>query len=544
MRKRKLLALLISFTLLLGTAGCGKGEKVENPTTNNTVPTTEAIESNGNDNEEYPIKTDKKLVVWSSIMTPQTSYTDYTESPFHTGLAEKTGIDVEWIFPTAGTDATQAFNLMLAGDKLPDIIIHDFMNDADQFMDEGLIRDLTDILPKKAPNYWNFLQKEPYYAKSLKSDSQRYYGFGSFKESEWNAVYTGPVVRKDWLEECGLDVPVTMADFDKVVRAFNDKYDAKLAFNMTRMNPGLAGAYGASASFGKNVDELFYIDDNQKVQFSMATSNWKDYMAQLNQWYMDGLIDTDTLTIDDAGMRTKALNNKVGISYTSMGQMNNWIGDANASGSSAMWQGIPYPVVNDGDVVMKIQMEDKARVRVAAITNGCPDDKVDIALKWLDYFFSEEGILYTNYGKEGETYTMVDNVPTYTDVIMKAPEGISDALDKYTCAQWENIGLQTEGLVRQRLNEEAVAAVDLWLPNQESKKHLIPTGMTRTTEESNEVTSIINTLQTYSQEMALKFLTGEESLENFDKFIATLDGMGLKRALEIQQAAYDRFLQR
>jgi putative aldouronate transport system substrate-binding protein len=477
-------------------------------------------------------------------MGPQKSFTSYTESPFHTGLAEKTGIEVEWIFPTTGTDPAQAFNLMLASEELPDIIIYNIVNDADQYMDESIIRDLTSLIPEKAPSYWSYLQENPYYDKTVKTDSSRYYGFGCFRENEWNAAYTGPVIRKDWLTECGLQEPVTLADWDNVIRTFDEKYGAKFAFSIGRMNPGLAGSFGASGSFAKWTDELFYIDNDQKVQFSMSTDGWKEYMTQMNAWYMDGLIDTDTLTIDDAGMRTKALNDKVGISITSMGQMTNWLADVESSGSKAQWEGIAYPVKAVGDVVMKTQMEDTARACVGAVTTSCDEDKVDLALQWLDYFFSEEGRLYTNFGTEGETYTMVNGVPTYTDMILKAPEGANEALDKYTCAQWQNIGVQATELVRQKNNPIAVASVDVWLQNQESKKHIFPAGVTRTTEESNEATAIINSIQTYVQEMSLKFMTGEESLDNYDQYVARLDSIGLPKLLEIQQTAYDRFMKR
>ncbi len=546
-RMKSLTAVILSIVLLGTMTGCSSGKQTPVEGTNNSPTPTAAVTgepAQGNEEQGYPIKTDKKLKVWSYIMAPQKSYTSYTDSPFHTGLAKNTGIDVEWIFPTAGTDAAQAFNLMLSGGELPDVIIYNLVNDADQYMDEGVIRDLTELLPEKAPNYWKYLQENPYYDKSVKADSGRYYGFGCFRESEWNAAYTGPVIRKDWLEECGLQEPVTIADWDNVIRTFDSKYGAKFAFAISRMNPGLAGTYGASGSFAKWTDELFYIDNNQKVQYSMATNEWKEYMTQLNSWYQDGLIDTDSLTIDDAGMRTKALNNKVGISITSMGQLTNWLADVESSGSSAKWEGIASPVKNPGDVVMEVQMEDTARASVGAITTSCPDDKVDIALKWLDYLFSEEGFLYTNFGTEGETYTMVNGVPTYTDLILKAPDGTNEALDKYTCAQWQNIGIQATELVRQKNNPTAVKSVDIWLQNQESKKHLFPAGVTRTTEESNEATAIINSLQTYTQEMSLKFLTGDESLDNFDQYLDTLNSMGLPRLLEIQQAAYERFLKR
>ena len=44
--------------------------------------------------------------------------------------------------------------------------------------------------------------------------------------------------------------------------------------------------------------------------------------------------------------------------------------------------------------------------------------------------------------------------------------------------------------------------------------------------------------------MAIKFITGEESLDNWDNYINTLNDMGMEKMLEIRQAAYDRYLAR
>lgn len=538
----KVVALVSTLTVLSSLAGCASDEKSSSDAASSS--TTTANSSSAVKEFSYPIDTDETLTVWSSIMTPQKSFTDYTLSPYHTGLAEKTGVDVKWVFPTTGTDVGQAFNLMISSGELPDVIIHYISNDADQYIDEKVIRDLTDILPTEAPNYSKYLQDNPYYDTAVKSDSGKYYGFGSFREAEWNAVYSGPVVRTDWLKACGLTAPVTIADWDKTIRAFKDKYDAKLAFALGRTNPGIAGAFGAYGSLASGNSFLLYVDDNKKIQFSMAQDEWKSYMTQMSLWYKDGLIDTDSLTLDDAGMRTKALNNNVGISMTSMGQMTNWIADATSSKTGAEWAGLAYPVVKAGDKVSAIQMEDTSRSVSGAVTTSCSDDKVNLAARWLDYAFSEEGIAYMNFGTEGETYTMVNGVPTYTDVILKAPEGTADALDKYTCAQWTNIGIQTTGLVKQKNNPISVKAVDTWLENQDYQPHILPTGVTRTTDESTEFSALYNSIGTYVQEMSLKFMTGEESLDKFDEYLATLDSMGLPRFLEIQQTAYDRYLKR
>ena len=46
------------------------------------------------------------------------------------------------------------------------------------------------------------------------------------------------------------------------------------------------------------------------------------------------------------------------------------------------------------------------------------------ATKFADYAYSEEGQTLLSFGIEGESYTMVDGVPTYTDLITKHPREI------------------------------------------------------------------------------------------------------------------------
>ena len=41
--------------------------------------------------------------------------------------------------------------------------------------------------------------------------------------------------------------------------------------------------------------------------------------------------------------------------------------------------------------------------------------------------------------------------------------------------------------------------------------------------------------------MEIKFILGTESLDNFDAYVETLQKMGLARALEIQNAALERY---
>ncbi|MNP85028.1 hypothetical protein D3C76_1845870 [compost metagenome] len=51
-------------------------------------------------------------------------------------------------------------------------------------------------------------------------------------------------------------------------------------------------------------------------------------------------------------------------------------------------------------------------------------------------------------------------------------------------------------------------------------------------------------VDTYMKEMLLKFVMGNEPLENFDTYRDTLQKMNIEKAIEIYQVAYDRYQQR
>ena len=48
-------------------------------------------------------------------------------------------------------------------------------------------------------------------------------------------------------------------------------------------------------------------------------------------------------------------------------------------------------------------------------------------------------------------------------------------------------------------------------------------------------------IETYVDEMVLKFITGAESLDGFDDYAATIEAMGLPKAIALKQDGLDRY---
>ena len=168
----------------------------------------------------YPLETDIESVSWYAQegIVPHEKFKDASESPFHTGLAKHLGVNIDWSFPTTGSDANTFTNTLMADPfSLPNIMQCYVMDNAAQYIDDEIIWDLTDYIQEYAPDYYAFLQTNPAYDKAMKDDQGRYYTFGFFREDGgWNDSYEGPVVRKDWLDECGLEVPKTISEFENV----------------------------------------------------------------------------------------------------------------------------------------------------------------------------------------------------------------------------------------------------------------------------------------------------------------------------------------
>ena len=208
----------------------------------------------------------------------------------------------------------------------------------------------------------------------------------------------------------------------------------------------------------------------------------------------------------------------------------------------------PYPVKNKGDKNNFYFFEGDVNSRYLTITTACKDPVT--ATKWADYVYSDEGYYLVNFGVEGKSYNMVDGKPVYTDEILHNPEGLSinEALGLNCRATSQAPGLKQAPEYLEQYYEfpQQVDGFKLWSENVEgvrSKK--IPEGLSAAQDESEEMAALSADIYTYVEEMSLKFIKGEESLDKFDDFVNTLKtSFNVERYMEIEQNMYDRYLKR
>ena len=263
-------------------------------------------------------------------------------------------------------------------------------------------------------------------------------------------------------------------------------------------------------------------------------------MVTLNKWYKMGLIDPDVLSLSNDIIRSKVLNNEVGASFTAMSQITNWTADAEAENTGAVWTGVSYLRTAEGEPTSAILAYASLTQGFGAmITTSCPEEKLIEALRFLNYGYTEEGHMYWNFGTEGVSYTIgEDGHPQFTDVVKNNPNGLNTGVANYSGTTGAGIAIQAADMVSAKNVKVASDAVWKWIDNTVAQEYCVP-GLNYDADTNTELNDLNTAINTRIAEVAAKFMTGEESLDNYDAFIQELYDMGVDRVLEIMQAAYD-----
>ena len=163
----------------------------------------------------------------------------------------------------------------------------------------------------------------------------------------------------------------------------------------------------------------------------------------------------------------------------------------------------------------------------------------------LDWGYGEEGNRRLNWGVEGVSYELDENgEPHYTELVLNNPDGLSidAALANYALVAVKGPAMLVQDpryMMDYYALDEQKQAMQSW-SDKDLTSHLFP-NVSYTEEESSGLTSLMSDITTYTDSMIIKFIVGTEPLENFDRYVQTVKNMGIDNALDIQQAAVDRY---
>jgi len=479
--------------------------------------------------------------VWISGSPPATTRLKNEDENISIQAVEKlTNVHINRIRPSGASDQ-EAFNLSITSGDYPDSYITNpnyYIGGFDKYIEDNIIIDLSGYV-EYFPNYQNIRLTNDDTRRRTITDTGKIPGLFEIKKTV-QPSFVGLVTREDLLNEFGLDKPRTYQEYHDLLVRFRD-------YGMTRplliarhgMEDGMMAGYGVAWSNYNG-----FIQVNGKVKFCPLEPGFKDYLTMMNQWYSEGLIDQNFVAYPGPFDYSITSSGDTGIwstLYTIIG-----VTEANASDIEGFkLTTLTPPVKNLGDKrYMTIYNQSNTLLSdgIETITVAC--DNVEILLRYYDFFFTEEGSLYLNYGVEGVTYNMVDGKPVWTDLVLYDTEGYGSIYAIWgdyvyhgpkRWYDWERELLPT-------LPEVTLNAAKDWDANFVDEYTLPDVSVS--TEDSARYTSILNDANTFINESVAKFITGVTPLSEFDNFIETLKNMRIEEAIEIKQAAYDRYMAR
>lgn len=502
---------------------------------------------------DFVIKNDYKLPVTETPVT----YTMMSETAFEfEGAGMETLADgaayKEWfkrtnvyldIIPTPQNGFSEAYNMMLNSGDYPDIVnlasgTTLYKGGLDAAIRDGVYLRLNELAEENMPNFWALINTDD------ETRRQAFTPDGNLKGimNVWIPAqhnWFGPVLRKDWLDDLGMEMPETYDDWHEMLTRFKNEKGATAPLLLPSDGMLSTGMGASHLANGFGTCDAYFVDDDGKVQWGPVTEGYRKYVETMAQWYQEGLIDKDFYTrnnnfIPDQSLTTTGVAGAWFEMYTEIDNRAKQSEDPNYHIVP-----VPDPVENKGDKISIWRTSGYINGPAWYITTACKDPAP--LLRALDYLFTDDGYHLSQYGFEGESYEVVDGRTQFSAKVYDNPDMTrNSALYYYTLKGAPTIYVYHKEKIQ--LSDDAYYAPDVWDSNITDETRVYTSFAEMTAEESERYYQIFDDLDTYVKENLVKFINGSRPLSEYDDYLKQCYAMGAEELISIKQQALDRYL--
>ena len=458
-------------------------------------------------------------------------------------LVEKTNIELETRYMSFMTWSEQYQLFIAAGDWTDMVKGGDYTGGLEQGVEDEYLLDFTDYVQELMPNYYNRLVEYGYLEEATLNNRflEVCSMYDEYKENQ------GLLIRQDWLDELGLDLPETWDDFHTVLKAFKDTYDCEWPIYLCQeLTMTGFGGFDVPYQGGDATDITFFQEDGTVIA-SVTTQEEKEYISTLHQYWEDGILNPDFMTVmSDA--TSPNFNNTV-----SGGQLGLW--PSSIEGLSTLLgmdlpEGFAVSALlgpHDSDDPINHNSSVTMTDNTSTIFTMEAEDNLEAVLTWMDFWYSDEGVLLHNYGVEGVDYVLDENgEPEFTDFVTENSYGLSASNFLRCRVPYGTLtGLDVRSRTAFEYNQQQLDAWDLWTGAVGEGECTIPSNATVSTDLNNEYTNLASDLATICNEWLTHFVLGTRDIDSeWDTFQQTLKDAGLDRVVEIRQISLDEYYAR
>ncbi len=439
--------------------------------------------------------------------------------------AKLTNVSIKVTVAKSNSDMKQSFNLMLASGDIPDIVQCINGKEFSEHGMAGAFVPLNEYLDEFAPNFKRVLDENPEIRKRITAaDGNIYY----FPHIPGGNASTGWFIRTDWLKKLNMEVPENTEELYEVYKAFREN------------DPNGNGKKDEVPYFG-SIDNLFplwnarpgWYVEGKKIEYGPYNNEFKEAVENIVNWYKEGLIDKEILA-RSGDPRVMMLNDNIG------GSTDNWFGSTaryndNLKDTISGFEFMPIAPPSG----VELNRRPISSLYGWGVSSG--SKYIEEAVRYLDFWYSEEGNRLMNFGVEGVHYDMVDGKPQFKSELLAKPDFQTEIV---------NFGVQMDigfcqdfEYEKQWLNEHAIKGQEMYENSDYIVEQVPPVDMRFTEEEREEYTEIYTQIDTYVDETLAKWILGSAKFsdESWKEYVTQLEKFGVKRMIEIENNAYKKY---
>lgn len=507
--------------------------------------------------EEHPNWLCDEKTTLTVLVQPTSKMVDITTNEFTNWLEEQTNVHIEWT--VLESDAKETVAMMLSsGETLPDIcMVQLTAEQAALYGANGVLLPMNDLFAEYAPNIMQCFADHPAYAASSYTADGSCYYITAYEECYHCTSSQKMWINQQWLDNLGLKTPTTTEEFKEMLIAFRDN-DAngngdpndEVPFSSyyggwkTKMEAFLMCAF----IYDDGVNRM-YVEDGV-VKPAYTEDAFREGLKYIHELYEEGLLDANGFVQDDA-----ALKNLTSGEYVQVGAV--------CGGHTAMFNNVDNPnifqwvalepLVGPEGVQLTGYYPNVAKTSDgAALSSFCSNP--ELAVKWLDFLFTEEATISSQYGIKDVNWTYNDDPEilglndeqalfhTYGN----SPEYANTQI--YTC--WEHTSpfnwagyifagqavLGGDGYDLEKVLYDATKLYTPYIPDE------ICANLVYTDEQASYIASNQTMINDYVEQMITEFILGTSDINDdaaWNGYIQTLKKMDLDNYVSIMQAAYD-----
>ncbi|MBB6732418.1 extracellular solute-binding protein [Cohnella sp. CBP 2801] len=443
--------------------------------------------------------------------------------PIWKWIKDKTGVTLDVQTPSG--KLSDSLNLAVASNAMPDLMYMPNRQESNKFGQQGALVDILKYVDEM-PNLKAWMEKYPDEAKAaLSADGKMYMfpnqGFGETNRMIW-------MYRKDVFDKEGIQVPTTYDELYQALKTLKAKYPDSYPLSIRygqipdEMNMNMTVNFGTG-------EGAYYDFDKKEWRYGPIEDNYKAMVETWKKFYDDGLIPPDFLSLQTKQWQDMMSTGKSFVTIDYISRIDFFNNAMQQENPDFNMQFLPPPAGIPGGK----QLNPYFHYLEGGLTVASTSKQIDDIMKYMDFFYSEEGRTLASWGVEGESYEKSGDtlkfLPKYTDITETRKE----------------TGLQTSGTYTWIDFDSDLSLFSESLKNAytEATKYDPPAMQPRPafTEQENEVISLTGqAIKKHRDESFAKFVTGSRSLSEWDKYVEEMKNLGVDKLLDTYKTAYDR----